>query len=172
MQVIVFALSKRQCEELAGHLKSVQLNSRDEGALVESIFWGAMDILSPDDRRLPQICCALPMLQRGIGVHHSGLLPIVKEVIEVLFGEGLIKVRPCACSQHARTNTLQTQFGVIRTSSGHASGVFMVRHATLALEVVVTLDMCACAGALCDRDLLHGLEHARAHRGVRWRAQV
>lgn len=34
----------------------------------------------------------LPMLKRGIGVHHSGLLPIVKEVIEILFQEGLVKV--------------------------------------------------------------------------------
>ncbi len=32
------------------------------------------------------------MLKRGIGVHHSGLLPIVKEVIELLFQEGLLKV--------------------------------------------------------------------------------
>lgn len=34
----------------------------------------------------------LPMLKRGIGVHHSGLLPILKEVIEIMFQENLIKV--------------------------------------------------------------------------------
>lgn len=39
-----------------------------------------------------QINEALPMLKRGIGVHHSGLLPILKEVIELLFQEGLLKV--------------------------------------------------------------------------------
>jgi ATP-dependent RNA helicase DOB1 len=33
----------------------------------------------------------LPLLQRGIGIHHGGLLPILKEVIEILFQEGLIK---------------------------------------------------------------------------------
>ena len=32
------------------------------------------------------------MLLRGIGVHHSGLLPILKELIEILFQEQLIKV--------------------------------------------------------------------------------
>lgn len=31
------------------------------------------------------------MLERGIGIHHGGLLPILKEVIEILFQEGLIK---------------------------------------------------------------------------------
>ena len=39
-----------------------------------------------------QVGALLPMLQRGIGVHHSGLLPILKEVIEILFQENLIKV--------------------------------------------------------------------------------
>ena len=33
----------------------------------------------------------LPLLKRGVGIHHSGLLPLLKEVIEILFGEGLIK---------------------------------------------------------------------------------
>jgi hypothetical protein len=36
----------------------------------------------------------LPLLKRGIGIHHSGLLPLLKEVIEILFGEGLVKVGP------------------------------------------------------------------------------
>ncbi|KAG5383082.1 hypothetical protein IGI04_034552 [Brassica rapa subsp. trilocularis] len=39
-----------------------------------------------------QVSNILPILKRGIGVHHSGLLPILKEVIEILFQEGLIKV--------------------------------------------------------------------------------
>ncbi len=32
------------------------------------------------------------LLKRGIGVHHSGVLPILKEVVEMLFGKGLVKV--------------------------------------------------------------------------------
>ncbi|EFX60882.1 hypothetical protein DAPPUDRAFT_70373 [Daphnia pulex] len=32
------------------------------------------------------------LLKRGIGVHHSGILPILKEVVEMLFQEGLVKV--------------------------------------------------------------------------------
>ena len=52
-----------------------------------------VDCLSEDDRRLPQIQHLPGMLRRGVGVHHSGLLPIVKEVIEILFQEGLIKAR-------------------------------------------------------------------------------
>ncbi|KAE9392913.1 antiviral helicase [Gymnopus androsaceus JB14] len=71
--VIVFSFSKREY-------------------LVNNIFTNAIENLSPDDRNLPQIQQLLPLLKRGIGVHHSGLLPILKEVIEILFQEGLIKV--------------------------------------------------------------------------------
>jgi len=34
----------------------------------------------------------LPLLKRGIGMHHGGLLPIVKEVIELLFQDGKLKI--------------------------------------------------------------------------------
>ena len=33
----------------------------------------------------------LPLLKRGIGIHHGGLLPIIKEITEILFQEGLVK---------------------------------------------------------------------------------
>ncbi|GIL48638.1 hypothetical protein Vafri_5094 [Volvox africanus] len=89
--VIVFSFSKRECEALAAQMAPLELNSDDEKALVASIYWSAMECLSQDDQRLPQITAMLPMLQRGVGVHHSGLLPIVKEVVEILFQEGLLK---------------------------------------------------------------------------------
>lgn len=92
LQVIVFALSKRACTDLADKLAQMQVNDEQEAKLVDAIFWSAMDVLPEQDRNLPQVAQALPMLRRGIGVHHSGLLPIVKEAIEVLFSEGLIKV--------------------------------------------------------------------------------
>ena len=42
--------------------------------------------------KLPQIRRMIDLLSRGIGVHHGGLLPIIKEVVELLFGRGLVKV--------------------------------------------------------------------------------
>ena len=55
------------------------------------VFANAMEALSEDDRTLPQVVTILPLLKRGVGIHHGGLLPILKEVIEILFQEGLIK---------------------------------------------------------------------------------
>ena len=43
------------------------------------------------DREMPAVKSMLPLLRRGIGVHHSGLLPLLKEVVEILFQEQLIK---------------------------------------------------------------------------------
>lgn len=32
------------------------------------------------------------MLPLGIGVHHAGLLPIIKEIVEILYSKGLLKI--------------------------------------------------------------------------------
>lgn len=65
----------------------------EEKKLVDEVFNNAMDVLSEEDRKLPQVENVIPLLRRGIGIHHGGLLPILKETIEILFGLGLIKVR-------------------------------------------------------------------------------
>ena len=59
--------------------------------MVGEVFQNAMEVLSEEDRKLPQVEQVLPLLKRGIGIHHGGLLPILKETVEILFAEGLIK---------------------------------------------------------------------------------
>lgn len=90
--VIVFSFSKRECENLALQMSKLDMCDDVERDNVSKIFTNAMNSLSETDRKLPQIEHILPLLRRGIGIHHSGLLPILKEVIEILFQEGLIKV--------------------------------------------------------------------------------
>ncbi|KAL9100478.1 MAG: hypothetical protein Q9163_004151 [Psora crenata] len=90
--VIVFSFSKNQCESYALQMSNLTFNGPEEKVLVEKRFNNALDILTEEDKQLPQIQNILPLLRRGIGIHHSGLLPILKETIEILFQEGLIKV--------------------------------------------------------------------------------
>jgi ATP-dependent RNA helicase DOB1 len=90
--VIVFSFSKRECEAYALQMSSMAFNDESEKAMVTKVFENAIESLSEEDRTLPQIQHILPLLRRGIGVHHSGLLPILKETIEILFQENLIKV--------------------------------------------------------------------------------
>ncbi|KAI1210711.1 antiviral helicase [Annulohypoxylon truncatum] len=90
--VIVFNFSKRECEMMALTTSKFAFNDESEKAMVRKVFVSAIESLSEEDRELPQIQNILPLLEKGIGVHHSGLLPILKETIEILFQEGLIKV--------------------------------------------------------------------------------
>ena len=52
--LIVFSFSKKECELLARQMAELDLNNNSEKKLVEGIFWNAVDILSEEDRRLPQ----------------------------------------------------------------------------------------------------------------------
>ncbi|XP_070563794.1 exosome RNA helicase MTR4-like [Ptychodera flava] len=89
--VIVFSFSKKECEAYALQMSKLDFNTSSEKGLVEEVFNNAIDCLSDEDKKLPQVEHVLPLLRRGIGIHHSGLLPILKETIEILFSEGLIK---------------------------------------------------------------------------------
>lgn len=89
--VIIFSFSKKECEAYALQMSKLDFNQPEEKKLVDEVFENAISILSEEDRELPQVVSVLPLLRRGIGIHHGGLLPIIKEAIEILFGEGLIK---------------------------------------------------------------------------------
>jgi superfamily II RNA helicase len=32
------------------------------------------------------------LLVKGIGIHHAGLLPIMKEIVEILFSDGFLRI--------------------------------------------------------------------------------
>eukprot|EP00850_Spirogloea_muscicola_P022162 SM000280S10717 [mRNA] locus=s280:13847:18973:+ [translate_table: standard] len=89
--VIVFSFSRRECEQYAMSMSKLNFNSDADCEAVTQVFSSAIQVLTEEDRELPQVALILPLLKRGIAVHHSGLLPILKEVIEILFQEGLIK---------------------------------------------------------------------------------
>ncbi|MEQ2202885.1 hypothetical protein XENOCAPTIV_019122, partial [Xenoophorus captivus] len=89
--VIIFSFSKKECEAYALQVSKLDFNNDDEKRLVEEVFNNAVDCLSDEDKKLPQVEHVLPLLKRGIGIHHGGLLPILKETIEILFSEGLLK---------------------------------------------------------------------------------
>jgi len=88
---IVFSFSKKDCETYALQMARFDFTSADEKGLIENVFSNALEALAEEDRKLPQIDTLLPLLKRGIGIHHGGLLPILKEIIEILFQESLIK---------------------------------------------------------------------------------
>ena len=89
---VVFSFSKKKCEEIANMLQSLDLNTAKERSAVQGFTIQAVARLSENDSRLPQVLAICEMATRGVGVHHGGLLPILKEMVEILFSRNLIKV--------------------------------------------------------------------------------
>ncbi|KAL9238723.1 hypothetical protein vseg_013107 [Gypsophila vaccaria] len=92
LPVIVFCFSKNRCDRSADSMTSIDLTSSSEKSEIRVFCDKAFSRLKGSDRNLPQILRVESLLRRGIGVHHAGLLPIVKEVVEMLFCRGVIKV--------------------------------------------------------------------------------
>jgi antiviral helicase SKI2 len=89
---VIFSFSKKKCEEIARMLQSIDLNTSKERSAVRGFTIQALSRLSENDAKLPQVELLCEMVQRGIGIHHGGLLPILKETVEILFSRNLIKI--------------------------------------------------------------------------------
>ncbi|XP_063704669.1 superkiller complex protein 2 [Culicoides brevitarsis] len=92
MPVIAFTLSRNRCDSNAESLASTDLCSAHEKFKINATFQRCLQRLKPIDRQLPQVKQLQLCLERGIGIHHSGILPILKEVVEILFQNGLVKL--------------------------------------------------------------------------------
>ncbi|VFQ91379.1 unnamed protein product [Cuscuta campestris] len=92
LPVVIFCFSKTRCDKSADNLRGTDLTSSSEKSEIRVFCDKAFSRLKGSDRNLPQVVRIQSLLRRGIGVHHAGLLPIVKEVVEMLFCRGVVKV--------------------------------------------------------------------------------
>ena len=88
----IFIFSKKRCEQNADALSNLDCCTASEKSAIHMVIERSIARLQPEDRLLPQIRRLRELLSRGIAVHHGGLLPIVKEVVEILFAKTLVKV--------------------------------------------------------------------------------
>lgn len=47
---------------------------------------------------LPEYTKLVALLQKGVGIHHSKMIPVLREIVELLFARGLIKMLFCTTS--------------------------------------------------------------------------
>ncbi|KAJ6653457.1 hypothetical protein lerEdw1_009211 [Lerista edwardsae] len=109
LPVVAFTFSRNRCDDNASMLTTVDLTTTTEKSEIHVFFQKCISRLKGTDRQLPQVrrrCASVTgtpkrvvavlhtvdLLKRGIGVHHSGILPILKEVVEMLFSKGLVKI--------------------------------------------------------------------------------
>ena len=92
MPTVLFTLSRNRCDQNASLLTSVDLTTTIEKSDIMHFINKCMQRLKGSDRKLPQVLQLIELLKRGIGIHHSGILPILKEVVELLFQKGWVKL--------------------------------------------------------------------------------
>jgi superfamily II RNA helicase len=83
-------LSRKGCEDYASRIEGSLLD-RSDAAAVAHIFDFHLHRYKAVLESLAQYHVLRDLAMKGIAFHHSGVLPALKEVIELLFSRGLIK---------------------------------------------------------------------------------
>lgn len=93
LPVIFFSFSKKNCELYASMIQNEPLIDSDELHRIDAVFSSqTIQKYDKDYGKLEQYVVLKALIRNGIAFHHSGLLPILKEIVEMLFKEKLIKV--------------------------------------------------------------------------------
>lgn len=91
---LCFVLSRKGCEQLASRVEQDLLDSSDVSAAL-NIFDFHLRKHKENLEKMPQYHTLRRLLQKGVSFHHSGVLPLLKEVIEILFSKGYVKLLFC-----------------------------------------------------------------------------
>ncbi|MFM9105499.1 MAG: DEAD/DEAH box helicase [Chloroflexota bacterium] len=94
LPAIYFLFSRNDCQSFAERLAVMRPNLVDhrQAGLIEQTIDAILAGMRPEDRELGQVKVITSLARKGIGFHHAGLLPILKQLVEVLFGRGLMEV--------------------------------------------------------------------------------
>ncbi len=87
---LFFSFSRRDCQEKAKELAKRNLFPKDSELI--SYLNKKLQEAPEDINKLSSTKLLKETLPQGISFHHAGLLPIIKEVVEDLFGMGKIRV--------------------------------------------------------------------------------
>ena len=90
MPALFFVFSRAGCERFAKLVEGSVITS-SEAASIQHIWDFHLHRHKDILQNLPQAHQLLELCKRGIAFHHSGLLPMLREMVEILFGKGLIK---------------------------------------------------------------------------------
>ena len=94
LPALFFVLSRKQCENYAKKVEGSLLDTSDTAA-VKHIISFHLHRHMKELEKVPQYHQITDLLARGIAFHHSGLLPLLKEIVEVLFSKGYVKIMFC-----------------------------------------------------------------------------
>jgi superfamily II RNA helicase len=91
LPALFFVFSRKECERLAGLVEGSLIDSSDSAAARHILEFHLSRYRSVLEKS-PQYHKVRDLLLRGIAFHHSGLQPLLKEIVEILFTRGYVKV--------------------------------------------------------------------------------
>lgn len=91
LPAIFFVFSRVGCEKLASKVTGDFIDSSDSAA-VAHIWDFHLSRYRETLEKSPQFYKLRELAMRGIAYHHSGLVPFLKEILEILFSKGYIKL--------------------------------------------------------------------------------
>jgi superfamily II RNA helicase len=96
LPAICFVFSRKKVEEYAEYIET-SLFDDDESHIPNIIGKECNKILRklPNHQEytnMPEYIQMVKLLEKGIAIHHSGILPILREMVELLFSKGYIKL--------------------------------------------------------------------------------
>jgi superfamily II RNA helicase len=94
LPALFFVLSRKDCEKYASKVDGSLLSTSDAAA-VNHIIGFHLSRYRDSLQNVAQYHTLCDLLKRGIAYHHSGLLPLMKEIVEILFSKGYVKVLFC-----------------------------------------------------------------------------
>ena len=94
LPAITFIFSRAGCEDAVRQvlLTRITLTTRSEAAAIERYVDEVIALIAPEDAVVLGVESWKRGLMRGIAAHHAGMLPLMKETVEHLFSEGLVKM--------------------------------------------------------------------------------
>tara|TARA_Y100000389_G_scaffold187611_1_gene209230 strand:- start:324 stop:2663 length:2340 start_codon:yes stop_codon:yes gene_type:complete len=89
---LFFDFSRKVCEKYAMMIQRSWLSGKEQTECINIYDTYIKRYLGEKGMQLTQVWMIRDFLKKGVCVHHSGLIPIIKEIIETIFDKGYIKV--------------------------------------------------------------------------------
>jgi superfamily II RNA helicase len=87
---LFFVFSRKMCEEYASNVSTDLLTSTETAEVRHIVKYHLHKY--PDLQRIEGYHKLNSLLEKGVAFHHSGMLPVLKEIVEILFDKGFIKI--------------------------------------------------------------------------------
>ena len=94
LPAIFFVFSRAGCDQAASEVAAagLGLTSHQERLEIRAATDQALALVPAEDHGALGLAAWARDLESGVGAHHAGLLPVLKETIEKLFSRGILKV--------------------------------------------------------------------------------